>query len=208
MNPNTSPTHGRALVVVDVQNDFCPGGSLAVHRGDEVVPYINRIRDDFPLVVFTQDWHPPGHKSFASSNPGTEIGQLIDVPGGKQVMWPDHCVQGTPGADFHRDLRRNPDDPVFHKGQLPGVDSYSGFLDNDRRNETGLQAFLKEKAVETVDIVGLATDYCVKFTVLDALGFGFRVNVHQQGCRAVNLHPDDEAKAWQEMQDAGAVLLP
>ncbi len=197
-----------AFIVVDVQNDFCPGGSLAVRDGDAVVPVINARRADFALTVFTQDWHPPGHQSFASSHPGRRPFDMIRLGGVEQVLWPDHCVQDTPGAAFHPDLDLRPDDPVFRKGELPAVDSYSGFLDNDRAHETGLRRFLKDQGVTDVCIVGLATDVCVKFTVLDAIGYGFKTRVYRAGCRAVNLHPDDEAKAFQAMEHAGAILLP
>ena len=197
----------KILIVVDVQNDFCPGGSLGVAGGDQVVPFINSVRDDFPLAVFTQDWHPQGHQSFASSHPGAKVGDLIKVQGFDQVMWPDHCVQHTQGAEFHPDLTRRPGDPVFHKGELAAVDSYSGFLDNDREHETGLREYLQQQGVGEVYVAGLATDYCVKFTVLDALRFGLKVSVYQQGCRAVNLQPGDEARAYAEMKAAGAVLV-
>ena len=198
----------KAFIVVDVQNDFCPGGSLAVTDGDQVVPVINERREDFELTVFTQDWHPRNHASFASNNPGTKPGQVIKLDGVDQIMWPDHCVQESKGARFHADLDVRPDDPVFHKGELTEVDSYSGFLDNDQRHETGLRKFLQDKGVDEVYVAGLATDYCVKFTVLDALKFGFKTHVYRSGCRAVNLQPDDEQKAYQEMEQAGAVLLP
>jgi nicotinamidase/pyrazinamidase len=196
----------KALIVVDVQNDFCPGGSLAVQDGDRVVPYINGIRDEYPLVVFTQDWHPSDHSSFASNNPGTQVGEFIELGGQQQIMWPDHCVRETKGAEFHRDLELRPGDPVVHKGELSEVDSYSGFLDNDRRHETGLRTLLQEKGVDDVAVAGLATDYCVKFTVLDALKFGFKVTVLREGCRAVNLSPGDGEKAFAEMAQAGAEL--
>ena len=197
----------KTLVVVDVQNDFCPGGALAVAEGHRVVPYINRIRGRYDVVVFTQDWHPPDHASFASNHRGHEIYEVIDLQGQPQTLWPDHCVQGTRGAEFHAELDIRPDDPVFRKGQLREVDSYSGFLDNDRTHETGLGGYLKEQGVDGIDVVGLATDYCVKFTVLDALKFGFKAFVYKQGCRAVNLHPDDEAKAYREMDAAGATVI-
>jgi nicotinamidase/pyrazinamidase len=193
-----------ALIVVDVQNDFCPGGALAVKDGDRVVPFINRIRGEFPLVVFTQDWHPRNHASFASNHPGKEPYEQIDLHGQPQTLWPDHCVQETRGADFHAALERKPDDAVFRKGTLREVDSYSGFLDNDRRHETGLREFLKRQGVERVTVVGLATDYCVKFTVKDARAFGFDVTVLREGCRAVNLDPKDEERAYSEMAAAGA----
>jgi len=189
---------------VDVQNDFCPGGALAVQHGDDVVHFINRIRGRYPLIVFTQDWHPSNHKSFASNNPGAKVGEVIQLAGAPQVMWPDHCVQGTTGADFHPGLNRRPDDPVFRKGQVPEIDSYSGFMDNDHRHETGLRTFLAGRDVTAVTVVGLATDYCVKFTVLDALKFGLKVQVLKGGCRAVNLQPGDEARAYADMQEAGA----
>jgi len=196
----------KALLVVDVQKDFCPGGALAVPDGGQVVPFVNAIRGDYDLVVFSQDWHPPGHKSFASSNPGTEIGQVITVHGQPQVMWPDHCVQGTPGAEFHENLLVRPDDPVFRKGELQEVDSYSAFLDNDHQHSTGLKEFLQERGVTSLDVVGLATDYCVRFSVLDARKFGFEVTVLRNGCRAVNLEPGDGEKALAEMKKAGAIL--
>ena len=198
----------KALIVVDVQNDFCPGGSLAVSDGGQVVPFINAVRGGFPLTVFTQAWHPKGHQSFASSHPGAKVGEMIKVGGVDQVMWPDHCVQHTEGAEFHPDLDRRPGDRVFHKGELEAVDSDSGFLDHDREHETGLREFLQRQGAGEVYVTGLATDYCVKFTVLDALKFGLRVSVYQRGCRAVNLQPGDESRAYAEMEAAGAVLLP
>jgi len=197
-----------ALIVVDVQNDFCPGGSLAVRDGQQVVPVINARRGDFDRTVFTQDWHPPGHQSFASSHPGRRPFDVIRLGGVEQVLWPDHCVQNSPGAAFHPALDVRPGDPVFRKGELPAVDSYSGFLDNDRRHETGLRAFLQEQGVTDVTVVGIATDVCVLFTVLDAIRTGFRTQVMRAGCRAVNLKPDDEAQAYAAMERAGAILLP
>ena len=196
----------KALIVVDVQNDFCPGGSLQVAEGDRVVPFINGIRERFPITVFTQDWHPPNHSSFASNNPGTQVGEVIRKGNLDQIMWPDHCVQNTHGAEFHSGLDVRPGDTVFRKGEVLELDSYSGFLDNDHRHETGLRAFLTEKGIEEVSIAGLATDYCVKFTVLDALKFGFKASVLRKGCRAVNLAPEDEENAYREMEAAGAVL--
>ncbi|MBI4082165.1 MAG: bifunctional nicotinamidase/pyrazinamidase [Candidatus Lambdaproteobacteria bacterium] len=193
----------RALIVVDVQNDFCPGGALAVPRGDEVVPYINGLRDQFGLVVFTQDWHPRDHASFASNNPGAKVGEVRKLNGSDQVMWPDHCVQQTRGAEFHPALAIRPDDPVFRKGAMRDVDSYSGFLDNDRTHETGLRAYLQRQGVDAVTVVGLAQDYCVKYTALDARRFGLEVTVPRAGTRAVNLRPDDEARAYRELEAAG-----
>lgn len=196
----------KALIVVDVQNDFCPGGSLAVSGGDQVAPFINRIRENYPLVVFSQDWHPAAHKSFSSNNPGSSVGEFIKLGGQDQIMWPDHCVQGSPGAEFHQELEVRPEDPVVRKGEHSDVDSYSAFFDNDHKQETGLRALLEERGVSEVDVVGLATDYCVKFTVLDALELGLHVGVPREGCRAVNLQPGDGDKAFDEMETAGANL--
>jgi nicotinamidase/pyrazinamidase len=192
-----------ALLVVDVQNDFCPGGALAVAEGDQVVPFINRIRKDFPLVVFTQDWHPRDHASFASNHAGRQPFEVIDLNGRPQTLWPDHCVQLSQGAEFHPKLDIRQDDPVFRKGTIRDVDSYSGFLDNDRQHETGLREFLRKKGVRQVTVVGLATDYCVKFTALDAAKFGFKVKVLREGCRAVNIDAQDEERAYAEMRAVG-----
>lgn len=193
-----------ALLIVDVQNDFCPGGALAVGDGDQVVPFINRIRKDYPLVVFTQDWHPRDHASFASNHAGKKPYDVIDLHGQPQTLWPDHCVQDSQGAEFRAKLDIRPSDPVFRKGSLKEVDSYSGFLDNDHQHETGLREFLQKKEVDRVTVVGLATDYCVKFTALDARKFGFKVKVLREGCRAVNLDPQDGERAFEEMRAAGA----
>ena len=198
----------QALIVVDVQNDFCPGGALAVAGGDQVVPYLNALRTRFPRTVFTQDWHPAGLHSFATQHPGRQPGDVIDLQGQPQVLWPDHCVQGTPGAAFHAGLDVRPDDPVFRKGQLLAVDSYSGFMDNDQRHETGLRQYLQQQGVGEVHVAGLATDYCVLFTVRDALRFGLRTVVHRGGCRAVNLQPGDEDRAFRAMEEAGATVIP
>jgi len=195
-----------ALVVVDVQNDFCPGGALAVGDGDQVVPFINKLRKEFKLVVFTQDWHPRGHASFASSHPGKKPYDQIDLRGQPQTLWPNHCVQHSRGAEFHPRLDIRAKDPVFRKGTLPDVDSYSGFLDNDRKHETGLREFLRKQDIGRITVVGLATDYCVKFTALDGLSAGFKVRVLREGCRAVNIDPKDEERAYAELMKAGAEL--
>ncbi|MDH4121797.1 MAG: bifunctional nicotinamidase/pyrazinamidase [Deltaproteobacteria bacterium] len=196
-----------ALIIVDVQNDFCPGGALAVPEGDLVVPVINAARGSFKRVVLTQDWHPAGHKSFASAHPGKQVYDLVPLGAQQQVLWPDHCVQNSTGAEFHPKLTRLPTDNVFRKGTLPMVDSYSGFLDNDKIHETGLRNFLLDEGVTRLTVAGLATDYCVKFTVLDALRYGFQVKVLKAGCRAVNLQPGDGEKAFQEMGAAGAEIV-
>lgn len=199
----------RALILVDIQNDFLPGGALAVANGDEVVPVANTLikrRDKvFDLTVATQDFHPRAHGSFASNNPGRKPGEMGELSGMAQVMWPDHCVQGTKGAEFASALGRV--DKIFQKGLDPTVDSYSGFYDNGRRNSTGLAEYLKMQGVTEVVILGLATDYCVKFTVLDALTEGFKVMLIKDGIRAVNLSPEDDMRAIEEMRKAGARVL-
>ena len=196
----------KALVIIDVQNDFLPGGSLAVVDGDAVVPVINELQKQFPCVVATKDWHPQDHKSFAAVH-GREIGEIIDLEGLPQILWPVHCVQGTHGAEFSSALHTDAIEKVFEKGTDVNIDSYSGLYDNARRRSTGLSTYLKEKGVDEIVVVGLATDYCVKATVLDALEDGFKVSVDLRGCRAVNLNPGDEAKAIEEMRAKGARIL-
>lgn len=198
----------KALLLIDIQNDFCPGGSLAVPRGDEVVSvandYIKKFGDG--LIIATQDWHPANHKSFASNHAGKKpFVDVIMLNGLTQVLWTDHCVQNTPGADFHPDLLPIP--IVFCKGEDPEVDSYSGFFDNGKRHQTQLDSFLKENSVNELTVMGLATDYCVKFTVLDALELGYKVNVVEAGCRAVNLKPNDDKVAFVSMKAAGAEII-
>lgn len=197
----------RALIIVDVQNDFLPGGALAVPEGDQVIPVINRILDGYALVVATQDWHPADHESFASQHEGRSPGEVVDLHGLDQVLWPDHCVQGSGGAAFADALDQAPIARVFRKGQDPQVDSYSGFFDNGRRGNTGLAAWLRERGVTQVDVVGLATDYCVKFTALDAAEQGFATRLIEDACRGVNLQPGDDAKAVQAMREAGVAIL-
>ncbi len=197
----------QALLVVDIQNDFCPGGALAVAEGDRVVAPANRLMAAFQLVVATQDWHPANHGSFAANHPGHQPGEVIDLHGIPQILWPPHCVQDTPGAAFHPALDRARISAVFPKGTDPRVDSYSGFFDNDHRHATGLADYLKERGVTEVAICGLATDYCVKFTACDALALGFGVTVVTDACRGVNLQPDDSAKALAELAAKGARLV-
>lgn len=192
----------RALILVDIQNDFLPGGSLAVADGDAVVSVANAVKHGFDLVIATQDWHPPDHGSFASNNPGTKPGDVGELAGLPQVFWPDHCVQGSPGAQFHAELDLH-GVTIFRKGTDPTIDSYSGFFDNGHRKATGLGDFLNRQGVTDIFVLGLATDYCVKFTVLDAVELGFRVTLIEDGCRGVNLAPDDSAKAVAEMRSAG-----
>jgi len=195
-----------ALILVDIQNDFLPGGALAVPEGDAVIPVCNAMRDRFDLVVATQDWHPRDHGSFAANHPGHSVGQVIDLNGLTQILWPIHCVQNTAGAQFAKDLRLPPTDRVFQKGTDPGIDSYSGFFDNGHRKSTGLDAFLKSKAVTDVFVAGLATDYCVKFTALDARTLGYNVHLVVDACRGVNLQLGDVSAAIEEMRRAGVIV--
>ena len=190
------------LLVVDVQNDFMPGGALAVPRGDEIVPLVSRIAADFAVVVLTQDWHPAGHASFASSHPGRKPYDRIRLPYGEQILWPDHCVQGTPGAAFHRDLDIPHAQLVLRKGHHRKVDSYSAFLEADRRTKTGLDGYLKSRGVQRVFCAGLATDFCVAWSTMDARRFGLQAVVIEDACRAIDTG-GSLAAAWQGMRKAG-----
>ncbi|OGR57965.1 MAG: nicotinamidase [Elusimicrobia bacterium GWA2_69_24] len=197
----------KALLVVDVQNDFLPGGALAVSRGDEVVAVANAAMREFELVVATQDWHPADHGSFASRHPGRAPGETVRLGEVDQVLWPDHCVQGTPGAEFAPGLDTRRFAAVFRKGMDPSVDSYSGFFDNRRRGSTGLAGYLREKGVGEVFILGLATDYCVKRTALDARAEKFAARLLLEGCRGVELRAGDGERAVEEMRRAGVEVL-
>ena len=197
----------RALLLIDLQYDFCPGGALAVARGDETIPVANRLLSKFSTIVATQDWHPANHGSFAVNHPGTKPYDMGELAGLPQVMWPAHCVQGTRGAELHTDLDRNLITEVFRKGTDPAIDSYSGFFDNGHRKSTGLGDWLKQRDIKKVYILGLASDYCVKFTALDARELGFDVAVITDGCRGVNLDPGDSDKAFAEMRAAGCSLV-
>jgi nicotinamidase/pyrazinamidase len=196
-----------ALVIVDVQNDFCPGGALPVPEGDQVIPVINQLQPHFDLAVATQDWHPPDHGSFAANHAGREPGEVIELGGLAQILWPAHCVQHTPGAALHNDLDQARIAAVFQKGTDPAIDSYSGFFDNGRRKATGLAEYLKERRVTGVWICGLATDYCAKFTALDAVGLGFATHLVEDACRGVNLRPDDVVQAVDEMRSNGVQVI-
>ncbi|NIY49196.1 bifunctional nicotinamidase/pyrazinamidase [Cedecea colo] len=200
----------RALLLVDLQNDFCAGGALAVTEGDSTIDVANELinrckaRDD--AIVASQDWHPANHGSFASvqvTEPYTQ-GELDGLP---QTWWPVHCVQNTEGAAFHPLLNAKAIDAVFHKGENPAIDSYSAFFDNGHRQKTGLDTWLRECGITELIVLGLATDYCVRFTVLDALKLGYAVTVITDGCRGVNIHPQDSLMAFQDMSAAGAVLM-
>jgi len=190
------------LIVVDVQNSFMPGGSLAVPAGDEVVPIINRLASRFSNVVLTQDWHPAGHGSFASSHPGRRAFDRVTLPYGEQVLWPDHCVQGSEGAALHRDLAIDNAQLVVRKGYHPGVDSYSAFVEADRTTKTGLAGYLRERGIDTAYICGLATDFCVAWTAIDARRAGFRACVIEDACRAIDTE-GSLASAWDAMGQAG-----
>ena len=192
-----------ALILVDIQNDFLPGGALAVPQGDEVIPVANRLIDRFDCVIATQDWHPKNHESFASQHEGHEVGQVIQLQGLEQILWPNHCVQGTHGAEFAATLNRPEKLRVFPKGTDRDIDSYSGFFDNGQRKSTGLGDYLKTESINRVYILGLATDYCVKFTALDAKQLGFETYLVEDGCRGVDLATGDSATAVREMQSAG-----
>jgi nicotinamidase/pyrazinamidase len=197
----------RALILTDIQNDFLPGGALAVPEGDAVVPIANRIQDLFPVVVATQDWHPPDHASFAANHPGQKIYDEIDLDGLRQTLWPVHCVQNTKGAEFAPVLNRKRIAKIFQKGIDPRIDSYSGFFDNAHRRSTGMGEWLKQQKVSDVFLCGLATDYCIKYSALDALKLGFRTHVIEDASRGVNVRPGDVAQAIEEMKAAGVEVL-
>ena len=194
----------RALLLIDIQNDFCPGGALAVPHGDEVVAVANQLLASGLPAIATQDWHPPGHGSFAANHPGAQPFTLAQLAGLPQVLWPVHCVQGTSGAAFHSQLDRGRISAVFPKGEDPTIDSYSGFFDNGRRRATGLDAYLRSQGIDELLVLGLATDYCVKATVIDALDLGYAVHLVVDGCRAVELNPGDGEAARAAMRAAGA----
>lgn len=194
-----------ALIVIDVQNDFCPGGALAVPGGDAIIPRINALMAEFPLVVLTQDWHPANHSSFAANHPGAAPFSVVEMPYGPQVLWPAHCVQDTPGAAFHPDLQAERADLVIRKGFRPGIDSYSAFFENDRTTATGLADQLRARGVKAVTLVGLATDFCVAASALDAVRLGFATTVLLAACRAIDLD-GSLAVAQADMRAAGIRL--
>lgn len=194
-----------ALLVIDVQNDFCPGGALAVPGGDEVVPEINRMLGDYEARIFTQDWHPKGHLSFASAHPGAAPFDEAEMPYGPQILWPDHCVQGTPGAAFHKDLNTDAADLILRKGFRREIDSYSAFFENDRETATGLEGYLRTRGIERLVLTGLATDFCVAWSAIDGARLGFEVTVIERACRAIDLDGSLEA-ARAAMREAGVTL--
>ena len=194
-----------ALIVIDVQNDFCPGGALAVEGGDQIVPLINAMLPDFAVKVFTQDWHPAGHSSFATSHDGKAPFETTEMPYGTQVLWPDHCVQGTDGAAFHPDLLTDPADLVIRKGFRPQIDSYSAFFENDHITPTGLDGYLSTRGVTKLTMVGLATDFCVAYSAIDGAKLGFDVTVLEPACRAIDLDGSLQS-ARDNMRAAGVKL--
>lgn len=196
----------RALIVVDVQNDFCPGGALAVPCGDEVVPEVNRLAAEFAHVILTQDWHPHGHASFASSHPGRQPFETIEVAYGQQILWPNHCVQGTPGAAFHAALEVRHAELIVRKGFRGAIDSYSAFFENDHRTPTGLVGYLRERGLERLTLCGLATDFCVLYSALDGRRAGFEVSVVTSACRGIDIDGSLD-RALASMHEAGVTLL-
>lgn len=206
MNGIHLPGERDVLLVVDVQNDFCPGGALAVPHGDEIVPVVNRLARRFAHVVLTQDWHPRGHRSFASAHPGKQPFNTIEVEYGAQTLWPDHCVQGTGGADLHPGLEVPQAELIVRKGYRAGIDSYSAFRENDRYTPTGLAGYLRERGFERLTLCGLALDYCVFFSAIDAREAGFGVTVALDACRGIDLD-GSQGRALAAMRDAGITLL-
>ena len=194
------------LLVTDVQNDFCPGGSLAVNEGDKVVPVINRVIRYFPRIVATQDWHPRDHISFAANHPGRSVHDVVEVDSMKQVLWPVHCVQGTAGADFHPALNTETFGLILHKGMNPRIDSYSTFMENDKQTATGLEGYLKGLRIERVYLCGLATDYCVFYSALDAVDMGFKTHVILDACRGVDVPDGNVAQSVKTMEERGIIM--
>ncbi|WP_375255365.1 bifunctional nicotinamidase/pyrazinamidase [Yoonia sp.] len=193
-----------ALLVIDVQNDFCPGGALAVNEGDIIVPQINALMADFEAVILTQDWHPAGHSSFATSH-GAEPMQMIEMPYGPQVLWPDHCIQGSEGAAFHAELKTDRADLIVRKGYNPAIDSYSAFFENDKTTPTGLEGYLRTREITQLTLVGLATDFCVAYSAVDAAKLGFQVTVKMDQCRAIDFNGSLDA-AKKTLTEAGVAV--
>lgn len=197
---------GEALVVIDLQNDFCPGGALAVTGGDEIVPLVNDMIRNTEHVVLTQDWHPAGHSSFASSHQGSKPFETITMPYGEQTLWPDHCIQGSLGADFHSGLAWTKAELVVRKGFRTAIDSYSAFFENDHKTPTGLAGYLKERGIGSIVLAGLATDFCVAYSALDAVKQGFETSVRLDACRGINLNGSVDAMV-KRMREAGVKLV-
>lgn len=196
-----------ALIIVDIQNDFLKGGALEVKDGNSTIEIINSIQNKFNLIVATQDWHPAKHKSFASQHKGKNIGEFIDLNGIDQILWPDHCIENTFGSEFSKDLNFDRINKIVQKGNNPEIDSYSGFLENDKKTKTELDDYLKYNKVETVFICGLASDYCVKFTAIDAVDFSYETYLIEDATKAVNISPDDHEKAIELMKNKGVKII-
>lgn len=196
----------KALLIVDVQNDFCPGGALAVPNGNTIIPVINKLVEKFDVVIQTQDWHPPGHSSFASSHQGKNPYDTIEVDYGAQVLWPDHCVQGSKGAEFHPDLNTKKTQVIIRKGFRKAIDSYSTFYENDHETTTGLTGYLNERGITDLYTVGLATDFCVKWSVLAGIDEGFNMHVVEDAVEGIDLEGSLEL-AWKEMKEKGAGVV-
>ena len=194
-----------ALIVIDVQYDFCPGGALAVPDGDEIIPDINKLMNEFDVVIATQDWHPAGHSSFASSHQGKQAYDLVEMPYGPQVLWPDHCVQGSAGAEFHADLNVSRADAIIRKGFRSSIDSYSAFFENDKTTPTGLDGYLRSRGITGLVMTGLATDFCVAYSAIDAATLGFATTVRADLCRGINLNGSLET-ALADMKNAGVTI--
>jgi nicotinamidase/pyrazinamidase len=199
--------HKKAIVMVDLQNDFCKGGNLEVRDGDAVVPIANQLQNYFDLVIVTKDWHPKNHMSFASNHPGHQVGDVIPVHGINQVLWPDHCVQHTHGSELHPELKLQRIDHIIHKGIQSTIDSYSAFFDNEHLRSTELSDYLIKHNVKDVYIMGLATDYCVKYSCLDAVHLGFNTYMIEDACRGVELQPGNIARAIEELRSAGVKIV-
>lgn len=196
----------KALVVIDLQNDFCPGGALAVTEGDQIVPLVNRLIDEHDHVILTQDWHPAGHSSFASSHVGRQPFETVAMPYGDQTLWPDHCIQGSPGGDFHPELEWTKAELIIRKGFRPAIDSYSAFFENDHRTPTGLGGYLRERGITTLTFVGLAADYCVAYSAINAVKLGFKATVLLDGTRGIDLGGSMDAMKL-KMKQTGVALV-
>ncbi len=196
----------KALLLVDIQNDFIPGGALPVPDGDAIIPVVNDLMPYFDLVVATQDWHPKNHGSFASNHPGKKVYDVIELNGLQQILWPDHCVQGSKGADFAPGLNTNSVEAIFRKGTDPGIDSYSGFFDNGRKKSTALADYLRGRQIDEVYVVGLAGEFCVNFTILDAVDQGFKTYLIEDGTRPLNKDDFEKAKADMKAKGVGIIM--
>ena len=196
----------QALLIVDIQNDFCPGGALAVPDGDSIIPVTNKLIDHFNIIIQTQDWHPAGHSSFASSHPGKNPYDTIEMDYGLQVLWPDHCVQGTKGAEFHPSLNTQKTQVIIRKGFRKEIDSYSTFFENDQKTTTGLTGYLKQRGITDLFVVGLATDFCVKWSVLDGIDEGFSMHIVKNAVRGIDIEGSVE-NAWTEIEKKGAHII-